>query len=88
MPQAMVTGTSAGTDSVNDADSARILKTASRASKKARASAAACSVVIFNGLLTMAAPITVLPSALRASAGTCGRRAGLASCAARKTALT
>jgi hypothetical protein len=88
VPQAMVTGTPGGTDSVKDAGSAKTARTVSRASKKARASAAACRGGILAGLATNEPSIIVLPSALRASAGISGRATGPVSCAARKTAMT
>jgi hypothetical protein len=87
VPQAMVTGTSSGTDSVKDTGSARIARTAARARRKAKASAAACPAGILEGLATKPPSMTDLPSVRRVSAGTSGRVAAPASCAAVKTAL-
>ena len=87
MPQAIVTGTSAGTGSVKDARSARMAETASRARRNAMASAAACSAGIRAGLLTKGPSMTARPSVPRASAGTSGRTAAPASCAPWNTAL-
>ena len=71
----MVTGTLAGTVSVNASRSSRIAKTASLAPRKATASATACSGVMFDGLATNAACVSPQVSGMRASARTSGRPA-------------
>ncbi len=83
----MVTGTLTGIASVKVSRSARIAKTASLARRKARASATACSGVMFDGRATNAASVKPQVSGPRASASISGRAAAPARCANLKTAL-
>ncbi len=75
IPQATVTGTSAGTAAVNGENAAKMACMASAATTTAAMSPRACAGLILLGFATSSPNSRARPAVLRVSAGTAGRKA-------------